>query len=96
LFGLNIYMQIESEKDFIKLRQHMNAWHRKFPMFRHDVVKIESSVEEHIKQYSIAMVNYRQSHKKNYLEQAQKHIDEINRIIALTEKMELMAILSQG
>ena len=89
-------MQIESERDFTKLRQHMDAWHRKFPMFRHDVVKIESSVEEHIKQYSIAMVNYRQSRKKNYLEQAQKHINEINRIVALAEKMELMAMLSQG
>ena len=89
-------MQIESEQDFTKLRQHMSAWHKKFPMFRHDVVKIESSVEEHIKQYSIAMVNYRQSHKKNYLEQAQKHINEINRIITLAEKMELMAMLSQG
>jgi hypothetical protein len=65
-------------------------------MFRHDVVKIEAAVEEHIKQYSIAMVHYRQSHKKNCIDEAQKHIDEINRIVALAEKMELMAILSGG
>ena len=89
-------MQIESENDFTKLRQHIDAWHRKFPMFRHDVVKIENAVEEHIKQYSIAMVHYRQSHKKHYLEQAQEHIESINRIISTAEKMELMALLSQG
>ena len=74
----------------------MDAWHRKFPMFRHDVVKIENAVEEHIKQYSIAMVHYRQSHKKHFLEQAQEHIESINRIISTAEKMELMALLSQG
>ena len=89
-------MQIESEDDFTKLRQHIDAWHRKFPMFRHDVVKIENAVEEHIKQYSIAMVHYRQSHKKHCLEQAQEHIESINRIISTAEKMELMALLSQG
>ena len=96
MFDLNIYeMQIESEKDFTKLRQHIDAWHKKFPMFRHDVIKIENAVEEHIKQYSIAMVHYRQSHKKHFLEQAESHILEINRIISISEKMELMAILSQ-
>jgi hypothetical protein len=89
-------MQIESENDFIKLRQHIDAWHKKFPLFRHDVVKIENAVEEHIKQYSIAMVHYRQSHKKHFLEQAQNHIGEINRIINVAEKMELMSILSQS
>ena len=97
MFDLNIYeMQIESEKDFTKLRQHIDTWHKKFPMFRHDVVKIENAVEEHIKQYSIAMVHYRQSHKRHYLEQAGKHIEDINRIVETAEKMELMALLSQG
>ena len=97
MFGLNIFkMQIESENDFNKLRQHIDAWHRKFPMFRHDVVKIENAVEEHIKQYSIAMVHYRQSHKRNHLEEANTHIAEINRIVGMAEKMELMAILSQS
>ncbi len=89
-------MQIESEQDFTKLRQHIDAWHKKFPLFKHDVIKIENAVEEHIKQYSIAMVRYRQSHKKYFLEQAQAHISEINRIVNLAEKMELMAILSQS
>jgi hypothetical protein len=89
-------MQIESENDFTKLRRHIDDWHRKFPMFRHDVVKIENAVEEHIKQYSIAMVNYRQSRKRHFLEQAENHIKDINRIISTAEKMELMALLSQS
>ena len=89
-------MQIESENDFKKLRQYVNSFNKKFPMFRHDVSKIENIVEEHIKQYSIAMVHYRQNHSQKYLEDAQHHIDEINRVIQLIEKMELMSILSQG
>jgi len=97
LFDLNICaMLIESEKDFARLREHIIGWYHRFPMFRHDVVQIETVIEEHIKQHSIAMVYHRQSHKKHYLEIAQKHIDEINRVISLVEKIELMAILSQG
>jgi len=96
LFDLNICaMQIESEKDFTELRRHIDAWHKKFPMFRHDIVRIENAVEENIKHYSIAMVHYRQSRKKQYIEQAEKHIENINQMIAVAEKMELMALLSR-
>jgi ribosome-binding ATPase YchF (GTP1/OBG family) len=89
-------MQIESEKDFTELRQYIDKYHKRFPMFRHDIVKIESIIEEHIKQYSIAMVHYRQSHSKHYLEQAQKEIEEINRVLSTVGKLELIALLSQG
>jgi hypothetical protein len=88
-------MVIESEKDFPQLRKRINQWRKSFPMFRHDVDKIEQIVEEHIQQYSIALVYYRQTHKKNYLENAQKEITAINNVVAIAEKMELMAILSQ-
>lgn len=89
-------MKIESEKDFRQLRAYIDSYNKKFPMFRHDVSKIESIVEEHIKQYSIAMVYHRQNHNKRYLEQANAHIEEINRVLILIEKIELMALLSQG
>ena len=89
-------MQIESEKDFKDLRQYINSYNKKFPMFRHDVSRIENIVEEHIKQYSISMVHHRQNHSRKHLEDAQHHIDEINRVVQLIEKMELMSILSQG
>ena len=96
MFDLNICaMQIESEQDFTRLRQHMDLWHKRFPMFRHDVISIENIVESHIKQYSIAMVYYRQSHKKNFLEDADRQIAEINRVVSMIEKLELMALLSQ-
>jgi ABC-type phosphate transport system ATPase subunit len=64
-------------------------------MFRHDISKIENIIEEHIKQYSIAMVHHRQSQSKHYLEQAQREIDSINRVLATVGKLELMALLSQ-
>jgi len=88
-------MQIESEKDFPELRERFDKWRRSFPMFKHDVKKIEDTVDLLIKEYSISLMHYRQSKKRYYLEQAQTHIDEINRVVATVEKIELMAILSR-
>jgi len=88
-------VKIESEKDFNELRKQFGVWRKRFPMFVHDVKKIESIVEEHIKQHSIALVNYRQTHGKNYIQQAQQEIDSINRVVLTVEKIELMAMLSQ-
>jgi len=95
LFGLNIYMHITSEKDFPKIRQMINRWKQRFPMFKHDVIKIENIVEQFIKKYSEALIGYRQTHKKIYLERAQEAIDEINRVLLMVEKVELMALLSK-
>jgi hypothetical protein len=88
-------MQIESEKDFPELRERFNKWRRSFPMFKHDVKKIEDTVEQLIKEYSVSLMHYRQSKKRYYLEQAQTHIDEINRVVSTIEKIELMALLSR-
>jgi predicted P-loop ATPase len=96
LFDLNTFtMQIESEKDFPELRKQLAIWRKRFPMFRHDVNQIENIIEIHIQNHSIALVFYRQTKKKNYLEDAQKEIDNINRVVSTVEKLELMAMLSQ-
>jgi hypothetical protein len=89
-------MQIESEKDFSRLRSQIIHWRKRFPMFRHDVNRIEHILEVHIQNHSIALVFYRQTKKKKYLEDAQKEIDSINRVIQTVEKLELMAMLSQS
>ena len=89
-------MQIESEKDFPKLREQIQIWRKRFPMFRHDVNQIENIIEIHIQNHSIALVFYRQSRKKKYLEDANKEIESINRILQTVEKLELMAMLSQS
>lgn len=88
-------MQIESEKDFPELRERFNKWRKSFPMFAHDVNKIESIVEAHIRDYSVSLIHYRQSKKRYYIAQAQTHIDEINRVVSQVEKIELMALLSR-
>ncbi len=89
-------MEIKSEKDFAELRQYMNKLSHRFPMFRHDVAKIEQIIEEHIKQHSISLVHYRQTRSKSHLERAQKEIDDINRVLSTVGKLELMAMLSQS
>ncbi len=96
MFDLNIYMYIESEKDFTELRKQFIVWKKRFPMFVHDVRQIENIIEKHIQNYSIALVHYRQRHSTSYLEVAQKELDEINRVLSTVGKLELMAILSTG
>jgi len=96
LFDLNIGMQIESDKDFPKLRKQFNVWKTRFPMFKHDVNQIEHIIENHIQNFSIIMVQYRQTKSKSCLEKAQHEINEINRVIATVEKIELMALLARG
>ncbi len=88
-------MEVQSEKDFQELRRQFSVWRKRFPMFIHDVNQIERSIEEHIKNHSIALVKYRQTHSKTHLETAQKEIDSINGILSIAGKMELMAMLSQ-
>ena len=88
-------MQIESEQDFSKLRVQFGEWRKRFPMFTHDVNSIERIVEEHIKRHSQILIQYRQTHGKRYLEEAQAEITAINRVISTVEKIGLMAMLSQ-
>lgn len=89
-------MEIESERDFPKLRDQIVTWRKRFPMFRHDVNKIEQIIETHIQNHSIALVFYRQTKKKKFLEDAEREIDQINRVLLTVSKLELMAILSQS
>jgi hypothetical protein len=88
-------MQIASDQDFPKLRQQFKEWRKRFPMFTHDVTSIERIVEQHIKQYSQILIQYRQTHSKRYLDEAQAEITAINRVVSTVEKIELMAMLSQ-
>ena len=89
-------MQIETEQDFAKLDQQFIEWRRRFPMFAHDVKHIEKSINNHIQQHSRIMVDYRRTHNKSLLVNAQHEIDSINRILDTVAKLELMAILGQG
>ena len=89
-------MQIESDKDFVQLRNQFLVWRKRFPMFVHDVQQIEKIIDRHIQQHSKIMVLHRQTHNRSYLEKAQLEINSINRTLATVEKLELMAMLSRG
>ncbi len=89
-------MKIETAQDFAELRKQFSVWRKRFPMFIHDVQRIEKIIDEHIQAHSKIMVLYRQTKNKSYIEKAQREIDAINRILETVEKLELMAILSRG
>lgn len=95
MFGLNISMEIQTHEDFPALREQVSKWKHRYTMFRKDVKEIESAIETHIQNYSRHQVSYKQTHKNYYVEQAQKEIDEINRILGVVEKLEIMAMLSK-
>ena len=96
MFDLNIRMKVETDKDFAELTQQFSAWRKRFPMFTHDVQRIEKIIDTHVQTHSKIMVLYRQTKNRSYLEKAQLEIDAINKIIDTVEKMELMAMLSRG
>jgi len=89
-------VKIESDKDFEHLRAQFSAWRKRFPMFTHDVQRIEKMIDQHIQTHSKIMVLHRQTKNRSHLEKAQQEIDAINKIIDTVEKMELMAMLSRG
>ncbi len=89
-------MKVETSQDFTELRKQFSVWRKRFPMFIHDVQRIEKIIDEHIQAHSKIMVLYRQTKNKSYIEKAQKEIDAINRILETVEKLELMAMLSRG
>ena len=89
-------MKIESDKDFEQLRAQFAGWRKRFPMFTHDVQRIEKMIDEHIQTHSKIMVLHRQTKNRSHLEKARLEIDAINKIIDTVEKLELMAMLSRG
>ena len=96
MFDLNSRMKVESDQDFKQLREQFTAWRNRFPMFIHDVQRIEKIINQHITAHSKIMVMYRQTKNRSYLERAQREIDAINTVLATVEKMELMSLLSRG
>ena len=96
MFDLNIGMKVESDQDFKQLRDQFTAWRNRFPMFIHDVQRIEKIINQHITAHSKIMVMYRQTKNRSYLEKAQQEINTINTVLATVEKMELMSLLSRG
>jgi hypothetical protein len=89
-------VQITSDKDFKQLRAQFSIWRNRFPMFTHDVQRIEKIIDNHIQTHSKIMVQHRQTKSRAYLEKAQREIDSINQILTTVEKLELMALLSRG
>ena len=96
MFDLNIRMKVESDQDFKQLREQFTIWRHRFPMFVHDVQRIEKIINQHITAHSKIMVMYRQTKNRSYLEKAQQEINIINTVLATVEKMELMSLLSRG
>jgi len=89
-------MKVETDKDFAELTQQFSVWRKRFPMFTHDVQRIEKIINQHVTAHSKIMVMYRQTKNRSYLERAQQEINNINTVLTTVEKMELMSLLSRG
>jgi hypothetical protein len=87
---------ITSHEDFNKLRDQLDKWRKRFPMFSHDVRRIQSSIEVHMKNYMEHLIRYKQTKSNHYIEKAQAEIDKINALMNTISKVELMSILSKG
>ena len=89
-------IEINSHEDFNKLREQLIKWRKRFPMFAHDVRRIQSSIEIHMKNYMDHLIRYKQTKSERCIENAQMEIDKINALMNTISKVELMSILSKG
>jgi len=64
-------------------------------MFIHDIRKLENNIDQLKKEYSFYIIKYKQNKSETYLLQAEQKIAEINQVILLIDKIELLAILSK-
>ena len=80
---------------FAEVRSTIRKYKKKFPMFVHDVNRLENSIEHHIKQHGNYMVQYRQSKKESFAEKANIELDKIKNLIDEIEKIELIIHLSK-
>ena len=88
--------EITSHEDFDKIRSQLDKWRKRFPMFGHDVRRIQSAIEVHMKNYMDFLIKYKQTKSDRYIEHAQGEIDKINQLLNTISKVELMALLSKG
>ena len=88
-------IEINSHKDFDKLREQLTKWRKRFPMFAHDVRRIQSSIEIHMKNYMEHLIRYKQTKSDHCISKAQSEIDKINTLMNTISKVELMALLSK-
>jgi len=89
-------LEIESHLDFDKLRDQLDKWRKRFPMFGHDVRRIQSAIEVHMKNYMEHLIRYKQTKSEHCIKNAQDEIDKINALMNTISKVELMALLSKG
>jgi hypothetical protein len=87
---------ITSHEDFDRLRSQLDRWRKRFPMFAHDVRRIQSSIEVHMKNYMEHLIRYKQTKSDHCIANAQAEIDKINTLMNTISKVELMALLSKG
>ena len=87
---------IKSHEDFDGLRSQLDRWRKRFPMFAHDVRRIQSSIEVHMKNYMEHLIRYKQTKSDHCIADAQAEIDKINTLMNTISKVELMALLSKG
>jgi len=87
--------KITSYRDFPKLRDQLQKWRKRFPMFAHDVKTFDKMLEKHMKEHMEHIIKYKQTKRTTYLEKAQEELDHINRILTAISKVELMALLSK-
>ena len=88
--------EITSHEDFDKIRNQLDKWKKRFPMFSHDVRRIQDSIEVHMKNYMDHLIKYKQTKSNHCIDNAQKELDKINSLLNTISKVELMALLSKG
>ena len=83
------------KSDFSDIKDNIKRYKKRFPMFLKDIRRIENTIDNHIKLHGQYLVQYKQTKSDKFREKAEAEIEQINNLLKLIDKIELMAILAK-
>jgi hypothetical protein len=89
--------QTEKElmQSYLAQRKQLDAWIKHHPMFAHDLRRIKHTIDKLMNQRADLLVQYRQTRREHYREQARITLLKAQNHLKTFSKLELLATLSK-
>lgn len=89
-------MHQELLQQFKDLQEKIPTWKKQHGIFISDIKRIESSAEKMYDEYQNIMIQYKQSRKQHYADEAEKVLVQAIETLKKVSKIELLTSLSKG
>lgn len=88
-------MHEELLQQFEALKGRIPVWKKQHGIFLSDIKRIQASAEKMYDEYQNSMINYRQTRKQHYADQAEKVLIQAIETLKKISKIELLTSLSK-